>query len=146
MSSSERVDGPRRPEVVNRWKGFLRVLWESNIHRNYIPGIHNAFDHAQSAHTGQERKSGKEWAIEHPIAVATIGVREARIKNPVIIKGALLHDIPEDSVEITEDGRVFFMGKEFRTNLEFREMAYELLKYRHGKPTARIVGTYKTSY
>ncbi|MDR3556018.1 MAG: HD domain-containing protein [Syntrophobacteraceae bacterium] len=54
-----------------------------------------ALDFASELHEGQRRKSGAPY-ISHPCAVAEIMVREMRFKDPVLLAGALLHDVVED--------------------------------------------------
>ena len=95
-----------------------------------IDGIHQAYDHAQSAHLGVLRKSGEKWAFSHPEEVARILIEEVGVRDPVVIKGALLHDVVED----TE-----FVEKEGLTNSEIRAIAFGQLRKRYGKPTAKVV-------
>ncbi len=54
-----------------------------------------AIDFASELHEGQRRKSGAPY-ISHPCAVAEIMVREMGFKDPVLLAGALLHDVVED--------------------------------------------------
>ena len=56
--------------------------------------IEAAFDLANEAHGGQNRKSGEPY-IRHPVAVATIVARQGM--DDVAIAGALLHDAVEDT-------------------------------------------------
>jgi len=63
--------------------------------------VHRAFNVAEAAHEGQLRDEGTPYIL-HPIRVATILVEELHNYSPVLICGALLHDVIEDS-EITRE-------------------------------------------
>lgn len=53
---------------------------------------------AADKHTRQRRKNAEESPyINHPIAVASVLWREARISDPIVIVGAILHDTVEDT-------------------------------------------------
>ena len=54
-----------------------------------------ALEFASELHAGQRRKSGAPY-ISHPCAVAEILAAEMHIKDPVLLSGALLHDVVED--------------------------------------------------
>ncbi len=54
-----------------------------------------ALEFAAKLHEGQRRKSGAPY-ISHPCAVSEIMVREMGFKDPVLLAGALLHDVVED--------------------------------------------------
>jgi len=56
--------------------------------------IERAFDIANRAHGGQNRKSGEPY-IRHPVAVATIVARQGL--DDTAVAGALLHDAVEDT-------------------------------------------------
>ncbi|MCE5334509.1 MAG: HD domain-containing protein, partial [Desulfobacteraceae bacterium] len=59
-----------------------------------------ALDYAQQLHTGQRRKSGAPY-ISHPCAVAEILAREMGFRDPILLAGALLHDVVEDVSWVT---------------------------------------------
>ncbi|MBI2632975.1 MAG: RelA/SpoT family protein [Parcubacteria group bacterium] len=59
-----------------------------------VPFLKNVFHFAETAHHGQERKSGEPY-IAHPFEVARILVR-LRLDTPAIAAG-LLHDVAEDT-------------------------------------------------
>ncbi|NJO89336.1 MAG: bifunctional (p)ppGpp synthetase/guanosine-3',5'-bis(diphosphate) 3'-pyrophosphohydrolase [Chloroflexia bacterium] len=61
----------------------------------------SAFNFAYDAHSGMKRKSGEPFII-HPIEVAKIVVKEIGLGITSIVC-ALLHDVVEDSEEITVD-------------------------------------------
>jgi len=65
-----------------------------------IDMIRLAYDFAKEAHKGQTRKSGEPY-ISHPLAAAHI-VANMRIDSIVVI-GALLHDVPEDTDKTLDD-------------------------------------------
>jgi guanosine-3',5'-bis(diphosphate) 3'-pyrophosphohydrolase len=60
----------------------------------------DALQFAYDMHAGQVRKSGAPY-ISHPCAVVEILVREYKIKDPVLLTAALLHDIVEDIPQVT---------------------------------------------
>jgi guanosine-3',5'-bis(diphosphate) 3'-pyrophosphohydrolase len=62
----------------------------------------DALSFASELHSGQLRKSGAPY-ISHPCAVAEILARELRIKDPVLLAAALLHDVVEDIPSLTID-------------------------------------------
>ncbi len=71
----------------------------------YVPNadldiIRMAYDFADSAHSGQVRKSGEPY-ITHPLAAAHI-LADMRI-DPTIIIATLLHDVPEDTTVTLEE-------------------------------------------
>ena len=54
-----------------------------------------AMQFAHDLHAGQRRRSGAPY-ISHPCAVAEILAREMRIRDPLLLVAALLHDVVED--------------------------------------------------
>jgi GTP diphosphokinase / guanosine-3',5'-bis(diphosphate) 3'-diphosphatase len=67
--------------------------------------IERAFNLANSAHKGQNRKSGEPY-IRHPVAVATIVAKQGL--DDVAVAAALLHDAVEDTgVELDQLEREF---------------------------------------
>ncbi|MCE5242014.1 MAG: HD domain-containing protein [Syntrophobacteraceae bacterium] len=59
------------------------------------PVFFEALDFAYQLHAGQRRKSGAAY-ISHPCAVAEILARELNFKDPLLLAGAVLHDVVED--------------------------------------------------
>lgn len=70
--------------------------------------IELAFEFAEEAHNGQDRKSGDPY-ISHPLHVA-MKLADINMDLPTIIAG-LLHDVPEDTSRTVEDLQKAF-GKE----------------------------------
>ena len=67
--------------------------------------IERAFNLANTAHKGQNRKSGEPY-IRHPVAVATIVAKQGL--DDVAVAAALLHDAVEDTgVELDQLEREF---------------------------------------
>lgn len=68
----------------------------------------DALQFSHALHDGQKRRSGAPY-ISHPCAVAEILIRELQIRDPVLLAGALLHDVVEDvpSVKIHDIQRQF---------------------------------------
>jgi len=70
-------------------------------HEQKLELIRKAFDFAKEAHKGVRRRSGEPY-IMHPLAVATIVVKEIGLGSTSIC-AALLHDVVEDTNYTTED-------------------------------------------
>jgi GTP pyrophosphokinase len=68
--------------------------------------ILRAFTVAKKAHSGTRRKSGEPY-IFHPLAVATIAVKEVGL-GPVAVICALLHDVVEDTEVTIDNIRILF--------------------------------------
>lgn len=96
MATSTRVlpwrRSPNRPAAVEI-AGLLEVYREHHPKAD-TKLIERAFDLANRAHAGQQRKSGEPY-IRHPVAVATIVASQGI--DDVTIAGALLHDAVEDT-------------------------------------------------
>jgi GTP diphosphokinase / guanosine-3',5'-bis(diphosphate) 3'-diphosphatase len=82
-------------------------------------------------HKGQKRESGERY-YEHPRSVALILLDECGVTDPAIIKGALMHDVGEDTG---------FLGNAYY--LAYPQLILEI-EYRAGliagKEAAEIVG------
>ncbi|HRQ04330.1 MAG TPA: HD domain-containing protein [Nitrosomonas halophila] len=79
------------------------LLFKSHV-KGYTRGNTYVQDHFRRAakfaadkHKGQMRKDGKTPYIAHPVQVASILNREAKVIDHVILLGALLHDTLEDT-------------------------------------------------
>jgi len=81
--------GSYSPEVYE----LLRVV-KANHPRVDLSTVQRAYEVAEKAHQGQQRKSGEPY-ITHPVAVAQI-LADLGI-GPVTIAAALLHDTVEDT-------------------------------------------------
>ncbi len=66
--------------------------------------IFKALELAATRHKGQHRKGkSKTPYINHPIQVANILVSEGGEEDPILIIGAILHDVVEDTVQNEKD-------------------------------------------
>ena len=79
--------------AMSRLPGMARVLGNRTKSID-LDMIQLAYEFAEEAHRGQQRKSGEPY-IEHCLATA-IGVARMGLDEPTII-AALLHDVPEDT-------------------------------------------------
>ncbi|MDO8621474.1 MAG: HD domain-containing protein [Candidatus Levybacteria bacterium] len=91
-----------------------------------------AYDVAKIAHGQklQKRDSGERY-FEHPRAVALILLDECEIKDAAIIKGALIHDVLEDTG--------FFGNAHYLTYQQLIEEAEYRISLLFGEETAGIV-------
>lgn len=87
-------------ELLNACKA-VRPLSETDEQ-----AIIKAYHVAKDAHAGTRRRSGEPY-IFHPLAVATIAVKEVGL-GPVAVEAALLHDVVEDTEITVEDLRLVF--------------------------------------
>jgi len=104
MPATERVRArPWRRQAVPQADDILAPLLAAYRRRNPKGDyslIVKAYEKADVAHTGQQRKSGEAY-ITHPVAVATI-VADLGLDD-VTIAAALLHDAVEDTGVDVED-------------------------------------------
>lgn len=70
--------------------------------------ILNAARFAAGKHKSQKRKDGQTPYINHPLEVADILARVARVSDPEILAAALLHDTIEDTGTTAEELRTVF--------------------------------------
>lgn len=70
--------------------------------------ILNATKFAATKHRPQKRKDGETPYINHPIEVAELLTRVARVSDPEVIAAALLHDTIEDTGTKAEEIRTAF--------------------------------------
>ena len=98
MPATERVRArPWRRQSVTQADDILAPLLAAYRSRNPKGDyslIVKAYEKADIAHTGQQRKSGEAY-ITHPVAVATI-VADLGLDD-VTVAAALLHDAVEDT-------------------------------------------------
>ena len=93
--------GPVFPVTAEQTHFFNLAEFRERMEKSLGPSgdgnalFFKALDFASELHEGQRRKSGAPY-ISHPCAVAEIMVREMRFKDPVLLAGALLHDVVED--------------------------------------------------
>jgi len=100
-----------------------------------LPLWHEAAALAARCHVGQIRKDGRTPYVAHPFRVAMIVRDVFGVDDPVVLAGALLHDVIEDSDTDYEDvmeacGRevadiVAAMSKDMRMVEAEREAAYD---------------------
>lgn len=92
-------------------QAFANLLAEyaKTPHTQKVERITRAFEFAKNAHHGVRRLSGEPYIL-HPIAVATIVVKEIGLGSTSICS-ALLHDVVEDTDYTTEDIRNLFGDK-----------------------------------
>jgi GTP diphosphokinase / guanosine-3',5'-bis(diphosphate) 3'-diphosphatase len=64
--------------------------------------VRRAYEVAESAHEGQMRDEGTPYIV-HPVRVAVSLADELDIYSPVLIAGALMHDVIEDSPVTREE-------------------------------------------
>jgi GTP diphosphokinase / guanosine-3',5'-bis(diphosphate) 3'-diphosphatase len=83
----------QRPTVNPVLEPLIRTVRDTHAKAD-VAIIERAYDVAQRAHAGQQRKSGDPY-ITHPVAVATI-LAELGMP-PVTLAAALLHDTVEDT-------------------------------------------------
>jgi guanosine-3',5'-bis(diphosphate) 3'-pyrophosphohydrolase len=93
------------PFFKSRISGYARV--NIYVREHY----RRAAKFAAAKHKGQTRKDGKTPYITHPVQVASILSREAKVTDPVILLSALLHDTLEDTDTSYEELEAEF-GKE----------------------------------
>ena len=100
------------PEEEARIKQEFEALVDAyahTMHRQNVELITRAFNFANQAHYGVRRLSGEPYIL-HPIAVATIVVKEIGLGSTSIC-AALLHDVVEDTDYTTEDIQRLFGEK-----------------------------------
>ena len=81
-------------EIDRVYKGLQRQL--RNLSRQDRKLVQKAFEFASEAHKDIRRKSGEPYIL-HPLAVATIVVKEMGLKDAVAAACALIHDVVEDT-------------------------------------------------
>ena len=94
--------------IQDGFNALLNDYLKSN-HRRKVERITKAFNFANQAHAGVERRSGEPY-IMHPIAVARIVCREMGLGSTSTCS-ALLHDVVEDTEYTVEDIRDMFGDK-----------------------------------
>ncbi len=94
--------------IEDEFNALLNDYLASN-HRRKVEIITKAFNFANHAHKGVERKSGEPYIL-HPIAVARIVCKEMGLGSTSICS-ALLHDVVEDTDYTVEDIRNVFGAK-----------------------------------
>lgn len=94
-------------EMISRTYDELRQDLPATITEEGRTLIHEAFELAKKAHTGQKRDNGLPYII-HPLTVALILLREMRQEDPAVIAAALLHDVVEDTPCTMADIRNLF--------------------------------------
>ncbi len=96
-------------QLINQAFENLLAEYAKTPHRQRVERITRAFEFAKKAHNGVRRLSGEPY-IMHPLAVATIVVKEIGLGSTSICS-ALLHDVVEDTDYTTEDIRNLFGDK-----------------------------------
>ena len=86
--------------IQHEFEGIIEAYTQRGRTKN-IELITRAFNFAHQAHHGVRRLSGEPYIL-HPIAVATIVVKEIGLGSTSIC-AALLHDVVEDTEYTTED-------------------------------------------
>ncbi len=94
--------------AATRFAGESQAMHEERTQQN-VELIRRAFAFANQAHYGVRRLSGEPYIL-HPIAVATIVVKEIGLGSTSIC-AALLHDVVEDTDYTTEDIQRLFGDK-----------------------------------
>ena len=87
--------GRRAPGIAQ-----LTSKLESYLPPDQVDRVREAYEHAESAHKGQKRRSGEPY-ITHPVAVADI-LADLRMDGATIA-AAILHDVVEDTGVSTEE-------------------------------------------
>ena len=75
--------------------------------------IKKAYQLARKSHSGQKRDEGPPYII-HPIRMANILIEELKIKDPLIIAAALLHDVVEDTAATLKNIKETFGSRVYR--------------------------------
>ena len=78
---------------LERYRTRISKYLDNDEEQN--PVFFEALEFAYQLHAGQRRKSGAPY-ISHPCAVVEILARELRFRDPVLLAGAVLHDVVED--------------------------------------------------
>ena len=92
-------------EIDRVFKSLMRQL--RNLSRQDKRMVTKAFEFAREAHKDTRRKSGEPYIL-HPLAVATIIVKEMGLKDAVATACALIHDVVEDTdIELSDIKRQF---------------------------------------
>jgi GTP diphosphokinase / guanosine-3',5'-bis(diphosphate) 3'-diphosphatase len=98
----ENLEGPENREIqqfdLAQYRFRMEYYLGGNTEENRA--FFDALQFSYDMHAGQVRKSGAPY-ISHPCAVVEIMVREYKIKDPVLLTGALLHDIVEDIPQVS---------------------------------------------
>lgn len=97
------TDTIKTEEELQIQKAFDTLLeeYKKSGHRQDIALVEKAFHFSNQAHKGIKRRSGEPYIL-HPIAVATIAVKEIGLGTTSICS-ALLHDVVEDTDYTVED-------------------------------------------
>jgi GTP pyrophosphokinase len=95
--------GRRAPGI-----GQLVSKIETYLPPDQVERVHEAYEYASAAHTGQRRQSGEAY-ITHPIAVADI-LADLHMDGPTLA-AAILHDVVEDTPSSAAEVEARF-GKE----------------------------------
>ncbi len=90
---SEATRHPTLPQLLD----LVRV--HSQPSAEDLAAIERAYHFAEEAHAGQTRESGEAY-VRHPLAVAII-LAEMRLVDPETLQAALLHDVIEDSAQVS---------------------------------------------
>lgn len=100
---------PEEEAYIKQKFDELVDAYAHTMHRQNVELITRAFNFANQAHYGVRRLSGEPYIL-HPIAVATIVVKEIGLGSTSIC-AALLHDVVEDTDYTTEDIQHLFGEK-----------------------------------
>lgn len=97
-----------RAELIKRYRALLKTC-RPILKEGDSKNIRKAFEVAYNAHKDMRRKSGEPY-IFHPMAVATICVKEIGLGATAVVC-ALLHDTVEDTSITLQDVEVMFGSK-----------------------------------
>ncbi len=92
-------------EIQEAYSNLLKSF-KHNLSEENMKLIQKAFDFANSAHEGVRRRSGEPYIL-HPLAVATVVVKEIGLGTKSLIS-SILHDVVEDTDYTLDDIKNLF--------------------------------------
>ncbi len=98
-----------KKEILKRYRDLLAAWQPHHLTEKKQKKVRRAFNLALEAHKDMRRKTGEPY-IYHPLAVATICVKEMGLGETSIIC-ALMHDVVEDTDYTLDDIRGIFGNK-----------------------------------